>query len=113
MPQLHPLSPPVAGTHSFSHPGSKLGRRTRPIVPLASLAPLCRLLTRSLPDGAGTPGAIEAGEADNIFAEEGEAKAAAHSAYESLKQETGAKVTAASAYERRRGFSRGFAAMFL
>ncbi|GLC34388.1 hypothetical protein PLESTB_000734200 [Pleodorina starrii] len=58
-------------------------------------------------------GAIEAGEAENIFAEEGETKAAAHSAYESLKQDTGAKVTAASAYERRKGFSRGFAAMFL
>ncbi|EFJ47283.1 hypothetical protein VOLCADRAFT_121022 [Volvox carteri f. nagariensis] len=59
-------------------------------------------------------GAIEAGEAENIFAEEGgETKAAAHSAYESLKQDTGAKVTAASAYERRKGLSRGFAAMFL
>ncbi|KAG2434662.1 hypothetical protein HXX76_007555 [Chlamydomonas incerta] len=59
-------------------------------------------------------GAIEAGEAENIFAKEGEAKpAAAHSAYEGLKQETQVKLAAASAYERRKVPSRGFAAMFL
>ncbi|KXZ54671.1 hypothetical protein GPECTOR_4g737 [Gonium pectorale] len=59
-------------------------------------------------------GAVEAGEAENIFAEEGETKAAAHSAYEQLQQNTKQPaIAAASAYERRKNVTRGFAAMFL
>lgn len=56
-------------------------------------------------------GAVEAGEAEDIFSE-GAPTAAAHAPYEMLKQEQGVKINAASAYERRPRISRGFAAMF-
>lgn len=64
-------------------------------------------------------GALEDGTATDLSLEEGAAaKPAAHTPYEALRAADGEeegqhKVAAASAYERRRSYGRGFAAMFL
>ncbi len=114
------------GTRTYTHPAQRgapflSGRWACSHTPLpfecqCHMPTPCTSAQTTLLPNACPLGAIEAGEAENIFAEEGEAKAAAHSPYESLKQGTQQqqpKIAAASAYERRRNPFRSFAAMFL